>query len=936
MKRSILIIFMTHEEPATALAVASLLPQLGDGDTLLLLHNGRNEIRFGAKYEGLDRVEYFESDANLGVAGGRNLLFRQKACRDSDLVFLVDSDAFVPSDYLDRMTEFMDGRDDVGVAGPVVLDFPAMESLLIEAASPVETDLCGVFLSLSTAAVEDVLAGVLKETQLDHIGTNPDWREAYLNGRDVTAAALRKTGLQSFEPFHGSLKFEQASRSALQKWPGDEPSEIPVSNIAGCCQVFRRALVEQVGELYEPYSPYGFEDVDFCVRALDAGFRNVTTNASYMFHKTDPRHGLRATREGQFRKRVNESRVRTIFEYRWDREGFPRNSLRRVTLRAFRAQSEAGDVIRVREGLIAEMVGVRKALRQLGHAEGPAFGQHLQAALDSDRSLAAVYRLLDTDSGAAAGLAGHDELAEQQAVAETLLYPPAGGPRWPRFDVAGYGRRHLDAAGAERFGNAYPSGRQDVISDEEMLSLEQFRGIHEGERCFIVGNGPSLNKTDFSLLRNEKTFAVNGIFYLRDKIGFVPTYYVVEDNHVVDDNLAEIIGYPAPHKFFPAKYRAAIGGLPGVHLMPANWEFYFKSSEWYETPRFSRDISRQIFVGQTVTYLNLQLAHYMGFSTVILIGVDFNYVVPETSDIDGLTILSNEDDPNHFHPEYFGKGKKWHFPKLHNCEKVYRHARAEYERDGREVLDATIGGKLEVFDKVDYDTLVEDTAGLERPNDPLTYFLRRVLLEQTDGEDPALPALEIDDELLSGDLAAVRDWYATQGAGRAKAGRTAPGTAGEGPHGRIRVTASVPEDGAGGQDLVFLTGTRLLRQEGGGARAPSQALSDLMSAFENVVLHGDFALATNGALPRFLSRDFGISTNTSGARRLNVSAALDEAGRRKAGTGMVELKVRTLRQNDFRLKDVGDDPDELDMSLAGALLEQNRVVYIKSAERLFF
>ena len=92
----------------------------------------------------------------------------------------------------------------------------------------------------------------------------------------------------------------------------------------------------------------------------------------------------------------------------------------------------------------------------------------------------------------------------------------------------------------------------------------------------------------------------------------------------------------------------------------------------------------------------------MGFSQAILIGVDHNY---STKGTPNTTVVSQGDDPNHFHQGYFGKGFRWQLPDLDTSERSYRMARQAYEQAGRQVLDATIGGKLTVFKKVAYDNL---------------------------------------------------------------------------------------------------------------------------------------------------------------------------------------------------------------------------------------
>jgi hypothetical protein len=68
-------------------------------------------------------------------------------------------------------------------------------------------------------------------------------------------------------------------------------------------------------------------------------------------------------------------------------------------------------------------------------------------------------------------------------------------------------------------------------------------------------------------------------------------------------------------------------------------------------------------------------------------------------------VTSEGDDPNHFSGKYFGKGFRWQLPDLEGSERAYRMARAAFEADGRKVVDATVGGKLTVFEKVDFNNL---------------------------------------------------------------------------------------------------------------------------------------------------------------------------------------------------------------------------------------
>ena len=82
--------------------------------------------------------------------------------------------------------------------------------------------------------------------------------------------------------------------------------------------------------------------------------------------------------------------------------------------------------------------------------------------------------------------------------------------------------------------------------------LKALRKKHKGtKRCFIIGNGPSLNDTNLEALKDEVTFAVNGFFLKASELSWTPTYYVVEDHLVAEDRLEWINKFKGPTKLFP-------------------------------------------------------------------------------------------------------------------------------------------------------------------------------------------------------------------------------------------------------------------------------------------------------------------------------------------------------------------------------------------------
>jgi len=227
---------------------------------------------------------------------------------------------------------------------------------------------------------------------------------------------------------------------------------------------------------------------------------------------------------------------------------------------------------------------------------------------------------------------------------------------------------------------------------ESIQRIKAFKDIHKAKRAFIIGNGPSLKQTDLTKLKNEFTFGLNRIYLLFPELGFSTTYFVSINDLVIEQCMDEITKLPIPkfiawhsHRYFKA--------------FPDELMFLYTT---YTGPKFAHNMMHRVWEGATVTNVALQLAFFMGFQQVILIGVDHNFTSKGEAN---KTVVSTGDDPNHFSANYFGKGFRWQLPDLDTSEIGYQKARDAYRSAGREVLDATVGGKLTVFPKVDYNSL---------------------------------------------------------------------------------------------------------------------------------------------------------------------------------------------------------------------------------------
>jgi len=228
---------------------------------------------------------------------------------------------------------------------------------------------------------------------------------------------------------------------------------------------------------------------------------------------------------------------------------------------------------------------------------------------------------------------------------------------------------------------------------ESRRRLSALKDRHHGERCFIIGNGPSLQRTDLTRLRDEVTFGMNRIYLLFDQIGFSTTYYVAINKLVIEQCAGEIIKIAAP-KFISWWARDGIDYTS---------DMMFIRDPYLGPLTFSADATRAVVEGYTVTYAAMQIAYYVGFQQVILVGVDHKF---QTKGAPNATVISTGSDPNHFDPNYFGKGFRWQLPDLERSEQAYRLAKLHFEQAGRQILDATIDGQLQVFPKIRFDDIV--------------------------------------------------------------------------------------------------------------------------------------------------------------------------------------------------------------------------------------
>lgn len=241
------------------------------------------------------------------------------------------------------------------------------------------------------------------------------------------------------------------------------------------------------------------------------------------------------------------------------------------------------------------------------------------------------------------------------------------------------------------------------IYRKNQTELLKLKNVYQGKRCFIIGNGPSLTATDLDKLKKEYTFASNRIFKIYEETEWRPTFYACQDGVVLESIREELqsvipqsqLAFIATNQY--KKCGNLFKGLPNVLWLPLRYVPPKKNIY-----KFSENIEKEVIEGLTVTYSCMQLAVYMGFTQIYLLGVDHNYAVE--FDADGNIVNENKEAKN-----YFGGDENQNVattpPKVIEMSRAFISANKFSKLNGFTIYNATRGGKLEVFERVDFDKI---------------------------------------------------------------------------------------------------------------------------------------------------------------------------------------------------------------------------------------
>lgn len=216
--------------------------------------------------------------------------------------------------------------------------------------------------------------------------------------------------------------------------------------------------------------------------------------------------------------------------------------------------------------------------------------------------------------------------------------------------------------------------------------LKQYKDIHKGKRCFIVGTGPSLKMEDLENIKGEYSFSVNSIVLSFADTTWRPTYYAIGDRFGYEKLKTAIREANMPTIFCGISNKK-MTPIMDVDFIPYPVNLLDHGKMLLEQKdKFYGDAFKVVYDGHSITYSAMELAVYMGFKEIILLGIDCDY----SKAVNHIKAYSVQDNPN----------------AAYMMRESYKVARKWTDEHGVKILNATRNAKLDVFEKVSLEDIL--------------------------------------------------------------------------------------------------------------------------------------------------------------------------------------------------------------------------------------
>lgn len=240
--------------------------------------------------------------------------------------------------------------------------------------------------------------------------------------------------------------------------------------------------------------------------------------------------------------------------------------------------------------------------------------------------------------------------------------------------------------------------------------------MNNSKTAYLIGNGPSLNEVDVTLLKDKNTISFNRAFIAYEDWGFDPTHYMVIDPVVMENTKNDVNRLIREGNigsfFFRKRFEHFLTQTSDkVNLIDFKQRFWERGYKWGKSLNNMGVIAN---VGATA----VPVLHVLGYDRVIILGTDCNY---EEQNIKNVEIEVNEgdadrrivyrsdgdNDVNHFRPDYFGKGTEYSKPQTQNHFKGWQYIGQKYKSKGMEIYLCSPGSRLaSIFPEISFDEAI--------------------------------------------------------------------------------------------------------------------------------------------------------------------------------------------------------------------------------------
>ncbi len=233
-------------------------------------------------------------------------------------------------------------------------------------------------------------------------------------------------------------------------------------------------------------------------------------------------------------------------------------------------------------------------------------------------------------------------------------------------------------------------------------ALADLKKRHKGRTIFVLGNGPSVQITDLDRLTGAVCIALNRFYLAYSRTQLRPTYTVCAGTPLLEDHGADILNAAGTPVLAPLddlvqmRDPKSLDGILAFHRRPD------------DTPTFEPNVFKGFGrCGDDAVFPALQLAAWMGAARIVIYGADQSYTVADEAEREG-ELVRDAGERNHFIAGYRQKGQYWRPPDESQINAAMAEARVWSDRNKAPIVNATRGGRLEAFERTEFDSEVEE------------------------------------------------------------------------------------------------------------------------------------------------------------------------------------------------------------------------------------